>query len=167
MNLIHINTMKMKLTIGALACFVLGSCASMSDYNTVNSSQVGVPQQAFAATVTSARQVTQESSASTRNMGTLIGAGIGVGGGQLLGSGKGRAASTIGMAAAGALAGRYLADSMGRTKCQELTVEVDGTGAMYSFVQPIYKQIGEISVGTHGVYYHGTGAHFVPDGMTL
>ncbi len=167
MNLIHINAMKMKLTIGALACFMLGSCASMSDYNTVNSSQVGVPQQAFAATVMSARQVTQESSASTRNMGTLIGAGIGLGGGQLLGSGKGRAASTIGMAAAGALAGRYLADSMGRTKCQQITVSVDETNAVYTFVQPIYKQIGEISVGTHGTYYHGNGAHFVPDGMTL
>ena len=152
---------------GLLGCSLLVGCAGMGDFNTVNSAQVGVPQQAFQATVTAVREVTQETSSSARNMGTLIGAGVGLGGGQLLGKGKGRTAASVGMAAAGALAGRYLVDSMGSTKCQQITVSVDGTEAVYTFVQPIYKQIGEISVGTHGTYYHGTGAHFVPDGMTL
>lgn len=157
----------MKYMMIALSGALLCGCAGMGDLNTVSSAQVGVPQQAFSATVVTVRDVTQESSSTTRNVGTMIGAGIGLGGGQLLGKGKGRTASTIGMAAAGALAGRYLADSMGRTKCQEITVAVDDSGAYYTFIQPIYKQIGAISVGMHGVYYHGTGAHFVPDGMTM
>lgn len=153
------------ITVALLSAGLLSSCASMGDYNSVNASQMGAPQQVFAATVIAAQEATQESSSTTRNVGTAIGAAVGLGGGQLLGKGKGRAASTVGMAAAGALAGRYLADSMGRTKAQRLTVQVDATGATYSFVQPIYKQVGAISVGAHGMYYHGSNAHFVPDGQ--
>ena len=145
---------------------LLSSCASMGDYNTVTAAEMGTPQQVLPATVIAAQAVTQESSSSTRNMGTLIGAGVGLGGGQLLGRGKGRTAATIGMAAAGALAGRYLADSMGRTKAQRLTVRIDGGTETFSFVQPIYKQVGAIPVGAHGMYYHGTNAHFVPDGQS-
>lgn len=145
---------------------LLSSCATMGDFNTVSASEMGTPQQVLPATVIAAQAVTQESSSSTRNMGTLIGAGIGLGAGQLLGGGRGRTAAAVGMAAGGALAGRYLADSMGRTKAQRLTVRIDGSGETYSFVQPIYKQIGAISVGAHGMYYHGNNAHFVPDGQS-
>lgn len=139
----------------------------MGDYNTVKASQVGVAQQAVPATVTAVSAVTQETSDTARNMGTIIGAGIGMGAGQLIGRGKGRVMATAGMAAAGALAGRYVTDAMGRTKCQRVTVTVDATGEMFTFVQPIYKQIGALSVGVHGIYYHGTDAHFVPDGMAM
>lgn len=157
--------MKYTIITATLASgLLLSSCASMVDYNTVTSAQMGTPQQVLPATVISAQTVTQESDASTRNVGTVVGAAVGMGGGQLLGKGKGRAASTIGMAAAGALAGRYLADSVGRTKAQRLTVRVDGSGETFSFVQPIYKQVGAIPVGAHGMYYHGSNAHFVPDG---
>ncbi len=140
----------------------------MEDYNTVKASQVGVAQQAIPATVTAVSAVTQETSDTARNMGTIIGTGVGLGTGQLIGRGKGRIAASVGMAAAGALAGRYLTDAMGRTKCQRVTVTVDTTGEMFTFVQPIYKQIGALSVGVHGTYYHGTSnAHFVPDGMAM
>lgn len=156
--------MKYSIITTLLALGFLSSCATMGDYNTVTAAQMGAPQQVLAATVVAAQSVTQESDASTRNVGTALGAAVGLGGGQLLGKGKGRAASAIGMAAAGALAGRYLADSVGKTQAQRLTVRIDATGATYSFVQPVYKQIGMIPVGTHGMYYHGANAHFVPDG---
>ncbi len=141
------------------------SCATMEDYNTVSANQVGVSQQVLPATVISAEKVTQETGSTSKNLGTGVGAAVGLGAGQLLGKGSGRVASSIGFAAAGALAGRYLVDSMGKTKCQRLTVRIDGSGETFSFVQPVYKSVGYISVGTHGNYHHGSNAHFTPDGM--
>lgn len=158
-----------KLIMTANAVFIgalLSSCASMENYESVRADQVGVAQQVLPATVIAAQSVTQETSSTAKNLGTGIGAAVGLGAGQLLGKGKGRAVSSIGMSAAGALAGRYLVDSMGKTKCQRLTVRVDGSDATYSFVQPVYKQTGNIAVGTHGNYHHGSNAHFVPDGQS-
>ncbi len=148
------------------AAALLSSCATMENYDTVSANQVGVTQQVLPATVISAQNVTQETSSTSKNMGTGVGAAIGLGAGQLLGSGSGRVASSIGFAAAGALAGRYLVDSMGKTKCQRLTVKIDGSGETFSFVQPVYKNIGYISVGAHGNYHHGSNAHFTPDSVS-
>lgn len=156
-----------KYTVLALALAVSGlvSCSWTKDYNKVSASEVGVAQQVVPATVIAAAKVTQEASSSSSSLGTGLGAAIGVAGGQMLGKGKGRVASTVGMGVAGALAGRYLTSAMNKTDCQRLTVRVDGSGETYSFVQAITEQHGAISVGTHGNYYHGANAHFVPDGM--
>ncbi len=156
-----------KYSIIALSAVMasLCSCAWTKDYNTVSANQVGVAQQAVPATVIAAQKVTQETSSSAKNLGTGIGAAVGVAGGQLLGKGRGRAAATVGLGAAGALAGRYLTSAMGNVASQRLTVRVDGSHETYTFVQNVTDQHGEIPVGCHGIYYHGAGAHFVPDGM--
>ena len=102
--------------------------------------------------------------------GALIGGGsgaaVGAGAGQMLGGGSGRVVSALGFGAAGALAGRYLTDSMGNTKGQTLTVQIDGSSQLYSVTQPVSQQYGYIPVGAHGMYYHGTNnSRFEPDGM--
>ncbi len=149
----------------AAAVALVPSCATMESYGSVRANQVGVAQQVLPATIVSAESVTQETGSTNKNLGTGIGAAVGLAGGQLLGKGSGRIASTVGFAAAGALAGRYLVDSMGKTKCQRLTVRIDGSGETFSFVQPVYKSFGELTPGMHGNYHHGTDAHFTPDGV--
>ncbi|MBQ3218259.1 MAG: hypothetical protein IJB33_05255 [Akkermansia sp.] len=151
----------------ALSAALLGlsSCTWTKDYNSVGANQIGVTQQALPATVIAAQKVTQEASSTAKNLGTGIGAAVGVAGGQLLGKGKGRIVSTVGLGAAGALAGRYLTSSMAGVDSQRLTVRVDGTHETFTFVQNVTDQHGEIPVGCHGTYYHGSNAHFVPDGM--
>lgn len=151
----------------ATVSMLVASCASMADFGMVKTSEVGVAQQVLPATVISVESKTIETSSTSRNVGTAVGGAVGVGAGQLLGRGKGRAASTIGMGVVGALAGRYLTDQMGQTKAQQITVKLDGSGEVFSFVQPIYKQVGAISAGMHGNYYHSSGnARFVPDGQS-
>lgn len=143
----------------------VSSCAWDSSYGSVSANKIGVTQQVLPATVISAYDVKGETSSTAKNLGTGIGAAVGLGAGQLLGSGSGRLASSIGFAAAGALAGRYLTDSMGNTRCQRVTVKVDGkNGPTYSFVQPVYSEFGPLSAGMHGNYHHGSDAHFTPDG---
>lgn len=143
----------------------VSSCAWDSSYGSVSANKIGVTQQVLPATVISAYDVKGETSSTAKNLGTGIGAAVGLGAGQLLGSGSGRVASAIGFGAAGALAGRYLTDSMGNTRCQRVTVKVDGkNGPTYSFVQPVYSEFGPLSAGMHGNYHHGSDAHFTPDG---
>ncbi len=143
---------------------LIPSCASLANLNTVRANQVGVPQKVYPATVTAAQNVTQDTGSTAKNIGTGVGAAVGLGAGQLMGKGSGRIASSVGFATAGALAGRYLVDAMGKTQCQRLTVKIDGSGESYSFVQPVYQSVGYIPVGTHGNYYHGSNAQFLPDG---
>ena len=154
------------IAIALLSAGLLSSCATMGDFGSATSANMGVPTQVLPATVVSVEEVTQETSSTAKNIGTAIGGLVGAGAGQLLGKGQGRIVSTAGLGAAGALAGRYLIDAMGRTKAQRITVRVDATGGNYTFVQPIYKQHGAIAPGTHGMYYHGNNAHFVPDGAS-
>ena len=155
-----------KSTIILLAAALgLSSCAWDASYNSVSANKIGVPQQVLPATVVSAYEVQGETSSTAKAVGTGIGAALGAGAGQLLGGGKGRLASPLGFGAAGALAGRYLTDSMGNTRCQRVTVKIDGkNGASYSFVQPVYKEYGLLSAGMQGYYHHGSDAHFVPLG---
>ncbi len=157
---------KYAITTLATVSMLVASCASMADFGMVKTSEVGVARQVLPATVIAVENKTIETPSTNRNVGTAVGAAVGIGAGQLLGGGKGRLASAAGMGVVGALAGRYLTDQMGRTKGQEITVKLDGTGEVFSFVQPIYKQVGAIYCGMHGNYYHGSGsARFVPDGQ--
>ena len=149
----------------AILAATITSCSWTKDFNSVSSNQVGVVQQALPATVVEAQKVEQEASSTAKNLGTGIGAAVGVAGGQLLGKGSGRIASTVGLGAAGALAGRYVASAFSGVASQRITVQLDATGERFTFVQNITDQHGEIMVGCHGTYYHGANAHFVPDGM--
>ena len=158
--------MKKTTLLLMVAAMGLSSCAWNSSYNSVPANQVGVPQQVLPATVISAYEVKGETSSTAKNIGTVVGAAVGAGAGQMLGGGSGRVASTVGFGVVGALAGRALTDSMGNTRCQRVTVTVDGqNGPTYSFVQPVYEQFGPLSPGMHGMYHHGCNAHFVPDGF--
>ncbi|MDO5464182.1 MAG: hypothetical protein Q4F40_04540 [Akkermansia sp.] len=157
----------MKKTVVLLLAAALGlsSCAWDSSYASVSSNKIGVTQQVLPATVISAYEVKGETSSSAKNVGTVAGGVLGAGLGQMLGGGSGRIVSAAGFGVAGALAGRALTDSMGNTRCQRVTVKVDGkNGPTYSFVQPIYKEFGPLSPGMHGNYHHGSDAHFTPDG---
>ena len=142
------------------------SCSTMVDGNNVSPNKVGYGAQAFPATVVAAKSVNIETTSTAKNLGTGVGAVLGAGAGQLLGGGSGRIVSALGFGAAGALAGRYLTDSMGNTQGQTLTVQIDGTSQLYTVTQPVTKQWGSIPVGAHGMYYHGTNnSRFEPDGM--
>lgn len=161
------NLMNMKYSVTALAigAMMLASCDTMNNAAYAPHNSVGVATQSFPATVIAARNVTIDSSDTSRNVGTGLGAVIGAGAGQLLGKGKGRAASTLGFAAAGALAGRALGD-LNTTEGQTLTVQVNGGKQTYTVTQPIYKQYGPIPVGAQGTFeLGGSNSRFVPYGM--
>ncbi len=148
------------------AALLTTSCSTMVDGNNVSPNKVGYGAQAFPATVVAAKNVNIETTSTAKNLGTGVGAVLGAGAGQLLGGGSGRVVSALGFGAAGALAGRYLTDSMGNTKGQTLTVQIDGSSQLYSVTQPVFEQYGYIPVGAHGMYYHGTNnSRFEPDGM--
>lgn len=124
--------------------------------------QVGAAAQVVPATVVSARTVKVEASASSKNLGAGAGAAVGLGAGQLLGRGKGQVASAVGFGLLGALTGMMIGKEAG----QELMVKLDGSNQQYSVIQPIYKEVGAIPVGTHGSLYIGASdSKFLPDGF--
>ena len=159
----------MKHTVCALvaaSAMLLASCSTMVDGNSVSANKVGYGAQAFPATVVAAKNVNIETTSTAKNLGTGVGAVLGAASGSLLGGGTGKLVSAAGFGVAGALAGRYLTDSMGNTKGQNITVQIDGTNQLYSVTQPVSEQYGYIPVGAHGIYYHGTNnSRFEPDGM--
>ena len=161
--------MKMKHIVCALAAgsaLLVTSCSTMVDGNNVSPNKVGYGAQAFPATVVAAKAVNIETTSTAKNLGTGVGAVLGAASGSLLGGGTGKLVSAAGFGVAGALAGRYLTDSMGNTKGQTITVQIDGTSQLYSVTQPVSQQYGYIPVGAHGMYYHGTNnCRFEPDGM--
>ncbi len=161
--------MKTKHIVCALvagSAMLLASCSTMVDGNSVSSTKVGYGAQAFPATVVAAKNVNIETTSTARNLGTGVGAVLGAASGSLLGGGTGKIVSAAGFGVAGALAGRYMTDSMGNTKGQNITVQIDGTNQLYSVTQPVSQQYGYIPVGAHGIYYHGTNnSRFEPDGM--
>ena len=159
----------MKHTVCALvaaSAMLLASCSTMVDGNNVSANKVGYGAQAFPATVVAAKNVNIETTSTARNLGTGVGAVLGAASGSLLGGGTGKLVSAAGFGVAGALVGRNLTDSMGNTKGQNITVQIDGTNQLYSVTQPVSEQYGYIPVGAHGIYYHGTNnSRFEPDGM--
>ena len=161
--------MKTKHIVCALvagSAMLLASCSTMVDGNSVSSTKVGYGAQAFPATVVAAKNVNIETTSTARNLGTGVGAVLGAASGSLLGGGTGKLVSAAGFGVAGALVGRNLTDSMGNTKGQTITVQIDGTNQLYSVTQPVSQQYGYIPVGAHGIYYHGTNnSRFEPDGM--
>ncbi|MCQ2372011.1 MAG: hypothetical protein MJ058_08195 [Akkermansia sp.] len=146
----------------AAATLLVPSCTTMSDYDKISFEDLGGVHETMDGTVVAARYVKAGASSETKEWSTALGTVAGVAGGQLLGGGAGRVASTLGFGAAGALAGRAIAEGIG-THAQELTVKVK-SGRKYTVTQPIYKQFGAIPVGTRGVLHVGNGrSRFVPN----
>ncbi|MCC8021059.1 MAG: glycine zipper 2TM domain-containing protein [Akkermansiaceae bacterium] len=144
------------------------SCNNLNRYDRVNANQVGTVTEDLPATVTAVEACTIETSSSTRNLGTVIGAAVGAGSGSLLGRGKGRAVSTVGFGLVGALAGRAITDAAGNEKGQRITVTTETKPARtYTVTQPVYKNYGEIYVNQHGVLRLGGNntSAFIPDGF--
>lgn len=151
------------MAVGALA---VPSCTNLGSLSSVSANQVGAVGEVVSGTVVNARNVTIDTDSSTKNMGTIVGAAVGAGAGQLLGGGSGRVASTVGFGALGALAGRGVAKYGDQTQGQVLTIRADGkNGKTYTVTQPVYSEIGYIPVGTHGTLQLGGGGKFLPDGM--
>lgn len=149
----------------AAASLMMASCESMGTLGRVNSNQANVATASYPATVVGVVNTTIDTSSTSKNLGTGIGAVLGAGAGQLLGGGSGRIASTLGFGAAGALAGRYMTDAAGKTAGQTVTVQVDGTKQMYTVTQPVYEEVGYITVGMKGIFhYGGNNSRFVPYG---
>ena len=144
------------MAVGALA---VPSCTNLGSLNRVSANQVGAVGEVVSGTVVNARNVTIDTDSSTKNMGTVLGAAVGAGAGQLLGGGSGRVVSTVGFGALGAMAGRGVAKYGDQTRA-------DGkNGRTYTVTQPVYEEIGYIPVGTHGTLQLGGGGKFLPDGM--
>lgn len=149
--------------LAAAATLAFTSCETMANANRIDANKINQASRVFPATVVSATNVTINTTSTAKNLGTGLGAALGAGAGSLLGSGSGQVVSTVGFGVAGALAGRYLTDSMGNTKGQTLTVRVDGSNQLMSVTQPVYKQYGYIPVGAHGMLNYGGESRFVPD----
>lgn len=148
-----------------MGLFALPSCSNMSSLDSVSSASVGKATQVVPATVIAARSVTVQATDTDKNIGTGVGAAVGVGAGQLLGGGKGRVASAVGFGLLGALLGREVGSQAGKKAGQQLTVKLDGSKKRYSVTQPVYKEVGLITVGTHGSLYIGASdSKFLPDG---
>ncbi len=151
------------MAVGALT---VPSCTNLGSLNRVSANQVGAVGEVVSGTVVNARNVTIDTDSSTKNMGTVLGAAVGAGAGQLLGGGSGRVVSTVGFGALGAMAGRGVAKYGDQTQGQVLTIRADGkNGRTYTVTQPVYEEIGYIPVGTHGTLQLGGGGKFLPDGM--
>ncbi len=156
------------ITTALTAALGITACSpTMGSFNTIGADQVGVVSEDYPATIVSAQSVTQETSNTARNLGTLAGAAIGAGAGSLLGKGSGNVVSTVGFGLVGAALGRYTPTVLGgETQCQRLTVRVDGSKKTYTVTQPVYKEIGALSPGQRGTLRlaSGKGSVFVPDG---
>lgn len=162
-----INHMKATTLFLALAVglAVLPACTNMESLDSVSSANIGKASRVVPATVVSARSVTVQATDTDKNLGTGVGAAVGAGAGQLLGGGKGRAAATVGFALLGALVGREVGAQAGKKPAQQLTVKLDGSKKHYSVTQPVYREVGVIPVGAHGLLYiSDSDSKFLPDG---
>ena len=147
----------------AAASLMVASCESLGTLNRVSSNQANVATATYPATVVSVTNTTIDTSSTAKNLGTGVGAALGAGAGSLLGGGSGNVVATVGFGVAGALAGRYITDAAGKTAGQTITVQVDGSNQMYTVTQPVYEEVGYITVGMCGMFHFGgNNSRFVP-----
>lgn len=148
-----------------MGSLILPSCIGMSSLGSVPSTSVGSVAQVITGTVVSARDVTLSADSADKNLGTGLGAAVGAGAGALLGGGRANLVSSVGFGVLGAVTGRALGAATGRVAGQELVIKADGSKSQYRVIQPVYKQVGAIPVGTHGTLEIGSNGKFLPDGM--
>lgn len=155
------------LPLMVAATLGLSSCApQLADYYTSPSFAMGSVSKVIPCTVITAHPTVIQADPNSVAAGTIAGAAVGAGAGQLLGGGSGRAASTIGFGLFGSWLGNMFANSAARRPGQALTIQIDKTGQTYSIIQPIFIQFGEIQAGSHGNLRTGNGFNtFAPDGF--
>jgi outer membrane lipoprotein SlyB len=145
--------MKHQVIIGS-AIVVLGvlvaGCASHTDSNTFNRSEVGRQQTVEAGTVTAVRAVTIQQQGG--NIATGTGAVLGGLAGSTIGGGRGQTAATVGGAVAGGAAGQAVASST--RPGVEITVQLD-SGRTIAVVQEgdpnAFRAGDRVNVASDGV----------------
>lgn len=147
-----------------LGLALLPSCENLSSLSTASPSSIGALTQLIPGTVVAATPITFEANNTDKSLGTNIGATVGATGGSLIGRGKGRVVATAGLGIAGAVIGRTIAAGANKIAGQELTIEADNTKVLYKVRQPVYEELGAITVGTHGNLEYGSSSRFLPDG---
>ena len=144
--------MKHQVMIGSavvLGVLAASGCASHTNPNTFNRSEVGRQQTVEAGTVTGVRAVTIQQQGG--NVATATGAVLGGLAGSTIGGGRGQAAATVGGAVAGGAAGQAAASST--RPGVEVTVQLD-SGRTVAVVQdgtPDQFRVGDrVNVASDG-----------------
>ncbi len=153
------------VTMLALSVAFVPSCANYANPYSASANEMGSVGEVVAGTVIQASKIRVDASNTDKNLGTIGGAALGAGLGQMLGSGSGRVVSTVGFGLLGAGAGRGVGKYATQADGQELLIKADQGGKIYRIQQNIYDGIGEIPVGTHGYLSIGSSKNvFRPDG---
>ncbi len=149
----------------ALSVAFVPSCANYANPFSADANEVGSVGEVIAGTVVQATKIRIDASNTDKNLGTIGGAALGAGLGQMLGGGSGRVVSTVGFGLLGAGVGRGIGKYATQADGQELMIKADKGGRIYRIQQNIYEGIGEIPVGTHGYLSIGSRKNvFRPDG---
>ncbi len=153
------------VTMLALSVAFVPSCSNYANPFAADANEMGSVGEVIPGTVIQATKIRVGASSTTKNIGTVGGAALGAGLGQMLGGGSGRIVSTVGFGVLGAAAGRGAGAAVGAADGQELIIKADKGGKTYRIQQNIYDGIGEIPVGTHGYLSLGSRKNvFRPDG---
>ncbi len=153
------------VTMLALSVAFVPSCANLANPYSADANEMGSVGEVIYGTVVQATKIRVNASSTTKNIGTVGGAAVGAGLGQMLGGGSGRVVSTVGFGVLGAGLGRAAGAGVGGADGQELIIKADNGGRTYRIQQNIYEGIGEIPVGTHGYLSIGSRKNvFRPDG---
>ncbi len=153
------------VTMLALSVAFVPSCANYANPFSADANEMGSVGEVIPGTVVQATKIRVNASSTTKNIGTVGGAAVGAGLGQMLGGGSGRVVSTVGFGVLGAGLGRAAGAGVGAADGQELLIKADQGGRTYRIQQNIFEGIGEIPVGTHGYLSIGSRKNvFRPDG---
>lgn len=155
--------MKLKALLAmTVLSLTLGSCNSYISFDKVAPKMIGSGAKQMDATVVSTLPTTINSNDRTSIYGSILGAAIGAGAGQMLGGGSGRVVSTVGFGALGMLAGNAAGNSMTTCKAEKVTVKTKGKEIV--FTQPIFREFGPLVPGMTGTLYYNAGSYcFVPN----
>ncbi len=149
----------------ALSVLLIPACVQPARIYSASASELGSVNELVGGTVVQAARIRVDAPESSQGLGMVVGAGTGMGAGQLLGGGTARAASAVGFTLLGAIVGQNVGSSVGQTDGQELMIKADDSGRIYSIRQPIFEEVGEIQAGTHGfILIGGRRNYFRPDG---
>ena len=144
----------------ALALLSLSSCKSLADADRVSANPLGGIPHTSEGTVVSPCRLPVASSDYRAGTGRFRSTLSRVPGGQAFGSGSGRIGAAAGGAVAGYLGGGAIAKGVGQVPGQQLTIR--SGSQTYTVTQQIFKQYGEIPVGTKGELRVGSRSQFVP-----
>lgn len=155
--------MKAIIILAMAAGLLSVSCSRYPSFEKQQPYVMGQGAVSYEAELESVYSILDEPSTDAKLLGTAVAAAVGAGSGQMLGSGSGRAVSSVGFGAAGALAGYLLGTQVsGGVNSERLTVRY-GNGRRTTFTQQIFKEFGPLQAGMIGtLYVNGDRCCFVP-----